>query len=611
MKALRICYISVVFLSIVLTTDVIAMNKNLIDEFGYEETDDATVLIVMLHGYAEKAASLGSLQNTLDNIVGLQGADYLIPELPTSRFSTAPPNQIVAELICEIDRLWIKKEYGKIIFVGHSVGGLIARKIYIAASGENKREARFEHDLVERLRSTCSIKPTEQRKWIKSVEKILLFAGMNNGWTISHHMSIAKAVAMKLGVAYGYIQEYFTGETPFIFHARNGSSFITQIRLQWLALSRRSNEVFTNLSTVQFLGTIDDVVAPDDNLDLVTGDNFTYIEVPHSDHGNIVDMSENEFGSARAVRVKSVFLDSGVNYSSIDYQSRIRITNPEIDDVVFVVHGIRDLGHWTQKLANRVRVQSLKSDASAFVESETSSYGYFPMLSFLNPGARQEKVNWLMNRYVEAKAVYPNADFHYIGHSHGTYLLARALHDYESVKFKRVVFAGSVVRTDFNWEKYIPGQVESVINFVSTADWVVAFFPKALQSVGFQDLGSAGHDGFDAAEILTTVESTNSFTPVTYIKGGHSSALQEPMWDALGRYVVSGDFSFPDSVERADEQSYWVSLPGKVAPVLWFLGITILLGILIGLIKLDVREWFKTCLIIIYLSSIWWVVTTV
>ena len=44
------------------------------------------------------------------------------------------------------------------------------------------------------------------------------------------------------------------------------------------------------------------------------------------------------------------------------------------------------------------------------------------MLSFLRPGVRQEKVEWLMDRYTEAKAMYPKAKFHFVGHSHGTYL---------------------------------------------------------------------------------------------------------------------------------------------------------------------------------------------
>ena len=60
-----------------------------------------------------------------------------------------------------------------------------------------------------------------------------------------------------------------------------------------------------------------------------------------------------------------------------------------------------------------------------------------------------------MDKYAEAKALFPNAEFSYVGHSNGTYLLARALTDYTCCSFKYVVFAGSVVRTDYNWSKYL------------------------------------------------------------------------------------------------------------------------------------------------------------
>jgi hypothetical protein len=42
--------------------------------------------------------------------------------------------------------------------------------------------------------------------------------------------------------------------------------------------------------TVQLLGTIDDLVSPDDNIDLVSGKDFVYLEVPESGHRNVIDM---------------------------------------------------------------------------------------------------------------------------------------------------------------------------------------------------------------------------------------------------------------------------------------------------------------------------------
>ena len=56
-----------------------------------------------------------------------------------------------------------------------------------------------------------------------------------------------------------------------------------------------------------------------------------------------------------------------------------------------------------------------------------------------------------MDRYAEARARYPRAELDYVGHSNGTYLAAKALHDYPAAHFKHIVFAGSVVRRDYDW----------------------------------------------------------------------------------------------------------------------------------------------------------------
>ncbi len=188
---------------------------------------------------------------------------------------------------------------------------------------------------------------------------------------------------------------------------------------------------------------------------------------------------------------------------------------------------MRDIGH--EKLPVGYSKPESKTTAALLLPPKhRATDTYFPMLSFLQPGARQEKVEWFMDRYTEARATYPTAKFHFIAHSHGTYLLAKALLDYPSVRFNQVVFAGSVVQRNYQWQKFIPHRVKSVPNLVATADWVVVFFPKALQSIGIQDMGSARHDGFQVAKMQPRV-----IEPDTYIVGGHGAALQEAMWDSI------------------------------------------------------------------------------
>jgi pimeloyl-ACP methyl ester carboxylesterase len=212
-----------------------------------------------------------------------------------------------------------------------------------------------------------------------------------------------------------------------------------------------------------------------------------------------------------------------------------------------------------------------------------------------------------MDRYTEARAIYPMARFHYVGHSNGTYLLAKALQDYRAVRFDHVVFAGSVVHRAYEWRELVPDRVKSVINFIATGDWVVAFFPKALQTIGIQDLGSAGHDGFDIATARGPVVEP----PGTYVVGGHSAALQEAMWDGIAGFVLTGDFKFPAGVKVSKAQAWWVAGPAKAAPLLW-VGIALLLGWGFYLLfRMRVREWKKTIAILAYGLLIWTVLTGV
>ncbi len=70
-----------------------------------------------------------------------------------------------------------------------------------------------------------------------------------------------------------------------------------------------------------------------------------------------------------------------------------------------------------------------------------------------------------------------------------------------------------------------------MLNYVASADWVVALFPKAFQTLESLDIGSGGHDGF----------SWLAKHQIKYIKGGHSAALKEQLWDAIAQFIVHGD----------------------------------------------------------------------
>jgi hypothetical protein len=343
-----------------------------------------------------------------------------------------------------------------------------------------------------------------------------------------------------------------------------------------------------------------------------------YLDVPYSGHANVINLINNEDTTNKTLGIqaeyrKAVFIEAlrrPLDTQTDKNQFFTRLEQDKtVDDVVFVIHGIRDLGYWTSKIARKIYDKSKTGDQRNVI-TETSSYGYFPMLSFLIPGKRQEKVQWLMDRYTEAKARYPQAKFHYIGHSHGTYLLAKALEDYPSVSFENVVFAGSVVRQHYEWDKYIAqNRIAGVQNFVATADWVVGIFPKALQTLGIQDMGSAGHDGFDKATELEEV-----YQPEKFVTGGHSAALQEDMWNSIADFILDGKITDPPPTLLSSSQSFSIKALSYLAPLILFGIIALVLYGLIWLIRLDtevVQEWKKTLIIVGYLGFIWLVITRV
>ncbi len=575
---------------------------------------DGSVLLVLLHGYTLDGASLEHVRAAAEQVEGLRGADILQPDLPLGLLSMASSSRITAELLSAVDRAWADRAqrgtpYRRIVLIGHSIGGLFARKLYVAACGENA-DAPFEDELKAELKDLGAAPLQTTRPWAKAVDRIVLLAGMNRGWSISHHMSIVRALVMQAGTAVAHVLSWVYERPPIIFTIRRGSPFITELRLQWLAmLAQIPGKGVGHALTVQLLGTVDDLVSPDDNLDLVTGKDFVYLEVPQSGHRDVIEMGDDADGSGAAAKRRQALQEAlGANVRSAVAVAPVAaslVQDTSVTDMVFVIHGIRDEGYWTSKIAYRAKLLGAKH--GRIVRTETSSYGYFPMLSFLRPGARQEKVAWLMDRYVEARARYPNARFHYVGHSHGTYLLAKALEDYRAIRFDHVVFAGSVVHRAYAWNRYVPERVKAVMNFVASGDWVVGFFPKALQTVGIQDLGSAGHDGFALANTDGPVQEL----PATFIVGGHSAALQEQMWDATAGFVLDGTFVLPADVQVSSVRNPWIALPASVAPLIWAV-IAVLVGLgFYWLVTLQVREWQKTVALILYCAFIWTVLTKV
>ncbi|MEM9545324.1 MAG: hypothetical protein AAGA77_05090 [Bacteroidota bacterium] len=504
-------------------------------------------LFVILHGFRGTPQKMRFIKKNLADVD--PDADFYIPKLPfSSIFSRTTPSKIVQKQFECIEYIWndkIKrdhKEYDKIVLVGFSFGALIVRKLFVVASGECKR-APFEKE----------IKSKEVKKWSSKIERIILIAGANKGWRISYHMELPTYLLFSLAYRIARPLGRIPGLKSTMLYIKRGTPFINDLRAQWILLHRRFKK--DNIEppiTIQLLGSKDEIVPPEDDVDLSSGSKFIYLDVPNSNHGDMVKMDNSKDGKERS----RIFLDALTKDREALKQLQVSPYDPDdliksredITDVIFVIHGIRDVGYWTHKVARRIKSKAEKQYSDRKFATETSSYGFFPIIDFLLLGQREKKVQWLMEEYLKALAYYPKAQFSFVGHSNGTYLLAEALNTYESCRFKNVVFASSVVNTKYDWaSKLKEGKVENVLNYTATTDVVVAWFPYFFEKIGSSRLGGAGHVGFKSKAI----------DQIGYIKGYHSASREEENWDSIAEFIINGPKKKENWGIIAEEQS-WV-----------------------------------------------------
>jgi pimeloyl-ACP methyl ester carboxylesterase len=618
-------------------------------------------LVVILHGLNK---SPKGIQPVIDAARSARpNADILAPPLPIGgwfgMFCFTPGEVIAANVVDRIQRAVDARGpagYAHIILAGHSFGGVLARKVVIIAHGEPE-DAPFEARIAQPKYQT-------ERNWAGAIERIVLLSAMSRGWLPESTRTWWESVKWNLGSWVAAILSLVPNHNPTVMDIRRGMPFIVQTRLQWLALASKGGHIAqarlkrlatapksrkpgtpqeqekalpetSKMPVLQLLGTVDDLVSPNDSVDLSvdTAHNapFKLIELPVTNHKQAIKMQRPTEGERETLRAAM----AGTGLSDLCKQEGLAAETrwllferalseslkklddiainpeffadmptisfrPDTQDFVFVIHGIRDRGFWTQKIARTIKREGVRAKPPRNFLSFTGSYGYFAMVPFLLKWVRKWKAAWLMDQYVEVKARFPNAEFSFVGHSNGTYLLASVLQDYPAAKFGRVVFAGSVVRRDFAWDTYLnaspsgrPPRVSEVLNYVATRDWVVAIFPKGFQILKWVfDIGSAGHDGFD--KYRQTVTGLFGFLGKLFQKptslpgaplhearcviGAHSAGIEETQWDDIARFVIHGTMPTNTPEDFAPRRNGWLVGLGWMSSLILLLGIWIIIG---------------------------------
>ncbi|MEP4033375.1 alpha/beta hydrolase [Roseibium polysiphoniae] len=598
-------------------------------------------LVVIYHGYSSGRASIDGICEVVEK--AYPGAIIHAPSMPyVNVFCRVGAAQIVADQIAEISALYDTHGFDDIVIIGHSMGAVIGRRVFIEASDlERDWPSHASDTVLSRVEPPLAdLKPCV---WAKKVSRLVLVAGMSRGWSIDGAKSGVQELLWRLGATYGHLMP---GRKPTIFDIRKGAPFIVQTRLRWLQFLESA---LPKPKVMQLLGTVDDMVSPDDSVDYAdanSGDHFRLIEVPASGHASIAVVGEDAKASAgeNEIRRKRAEILHAVLTDHTEVLDNRRIErgylndelppprDERVKDLLFIIHGIRDRGYWTKKIAARVKRQvaaeaqkSLQkmealsraaagplaeTDVAAAREAcevasegrsvvtRTPSYGYFPILPFVLPWYRRQKVEWLMDQYVEARTSYPAADFHYMGHSNGTYLCARALQDYPASSFRRIMFAGSVVRTDYDWKRLVDGgRVEKILNLRATFDWVVALFPNGLRWFrNFFDLGGAGHTGFITQLDDDVLYQLDERGVSKFVRGAHSAGKRESLWDEICDFIVIGKGPAANDQDFVEGQPWYSRLLGWGAPVFLLLIAAVVFsigGFLLYTLGVDFVTWLS------------------
>ncbi len=114
-----------------------------------------------------------------------------------------------------------------------------------------------------------------------------------------------------------------------------------------------------------------------------------------------------------------------------------------------------------------------------------------------------------------------------IAHSFGTYIIASYLDgfdnekEYPPVVFNSIILTGSILNTNFDWEKYRGISVGSVYNMIAPNDEYVKYMPETdlKKYIGMSDIfGVAGKEGFDSKTSILMQSTNNIFNHSNTIK---------------------------------------------------------------------------------------------
>ncbi|HKU89930.1 MAG TPA: hypothetical protein VJP84_09045 [Steroidobacteraceae bacterium] len=540
------------------------------------------------------------------------------PRLALHMFSARAPEDFARELFGMIDaEIRARGNVVSIVLLGYSSGAVLARRVFCMAHGVGE-DARYSRPAAA---------------WAHRIDRIVSLSGITRGWEFSsatpawmRFFGPSLKWVVKLGAGLRDLFRLGKLHDPFIWQLKRGSPFVVSARIQYVRVFeelRRSTPGDGTVScsplrnheglptSVFLLGAIDELISPADTTELGPRGEFAFAELPGCNHAGALRIA-GDFPqeAARRQRLAAAIaepFDAFCRHEWIvpaadidDYLDPMDIAGSDVDAgsgreverAVMVVHGIRDHGFWTKRVAREIKTLARRERRN--VRAPTPSYGFFSMWDFVKPGGRESATYWFMERYADVVSHFPNARISFVGHSNGTYIAAHALKLCSAIQFENVLFAGSVVRRNFPWDE-THGSVERVFNYVASSDGVVAFLPAAFEALrlGWLNVGGAGAFGFDrlfppAAAVASPMPSPLDLTSLPqnpsriprkvpevdecqYVRGGHGAAIQEAHWAQIARFALDGHWPDKSTATR----SRLIKLLFCCAPLITLVGLMV------------------------------------
>ncbi|VEP13123.1 membrane hypothetical protein [Hyella patelloides LEGE 07179] len=461
--------------------------------------------------------------------------DIFIFRYDSSFWSNENPRQIAealeSKIRCFDSRHSNGTGYEKIYLIGHSIGGFLLRAALLKGISTGQ----------------------EERSWVSKVKCVLLLAATNRGFRTYYFQ---QKILVELGRLFNrgkLILEHLVDQP-----------FILDVRLEWIEIAQSERR---NLlpKTVQVLGTKDRYVSPDDSIDIFVYQDSSQEIIESGTHTNIIAVNGVEDNNYQ--NFKHFLSDEYATRTSRSQRELRNTTKPT--DIIIIMHGIRDRGSWLEKLEKRIENYA-ESNNELIVKTFLVNYTRFPIKDFLDDNKSREKAEALFGAYIQAKALSSESTkIHFIGHSNGTYIFAKALELSQKIKFERAYLCGSVLPQIYPWENFTT-RLNLIRNDCARWDLPVGFLCEALNFWGIKRLGMAGYAGF-------TSENRGGMTikEYKYLKGGHGAALNDRNYDSIAKFLLSDENSSPPNELIVGEHSI-MSFLNKAAPYLFIFLVFIL-----------------------------------